>query len=190
MPIFATARKRMKTILFSILVATMMVTGCGPTLQVHSDIDKEADIANYRAYAWLSASEIESKGMNPIFYNELNDKRIKTAVDKQLIAKGFWLRSGDQPLQLHYHIIIDDKTVQLTEPAGFNYNNFGESRRTTVYPYQEGTLIIDLMDSKKKMLVWRGYASGIIEAGVAKNPEQAIDRAVKKIFKQFPYTRF
>lgn len=178
----------MKFIFFALVF--VVFNSCSPSIHVYSDYDKEADIANYRNYSWLSEQAIEAKGSNPLFYNELNDKRIKKAVDKQLLSKGFLLSTGDQPLTLHYHIIVEDKSLVVKEPEGYNYSNYWQNKKETVYTYQEGTLIVDLMDSKTKALVWRGWATGVIENEVTKNPEKAIDQAVKKIFRLFPYNRY
>jgi hypothetical protein len=62
-------------------------------------------------------------------------------------------------------------------------------RNKQIYPYREGTLIIDLMDANNKTLVWRGWATSAIEEAVSRNPEQSIRKAVERIFKLFPYQR-
>lgn len=175
------------TIYFALL-GTLLLS-CSSAMHVYSDQDKDADIADYKTYSWLTAQEIEGKGMNPLFYNELNDKRIKQAVDEQMKNRGFIHKNDKQPLEMHYHIIVEDKTVLATEPLGYLYGPSWQMKRAQAYPYQEGTLIIDLMDTRNKTLVWRGWATSAIEDEVSKKPEQAIQKAVQKIFSLFPYQR-
>src|SRR3954447_22148150 len=164
------------------LVGVLLLTACTPSMRVFSDHDKDANIADYKTYSWLSEQEIEGKGMNPLYYNELNDKRIKHAVYEQMKTRGFTYNNEKQPLEMHYHIIIEDKTFIATEPGGYTYSPFWQLKRTQAYPYREGTQIIDLMDTRNKTLVWRGWATGAIEDAVSKKPEQAIQKAVDKIF--------
>jgi hypothetical protein len=165
----------------------VLLASCSPAIHVFSDHDKDADISQYKTYSWLTQEEIETKGMNPLYYNELNDKRIKQAIYDEMKKKGFTYKNEKQPLEMHYHIIVEDKTLIAAEPGGYIYSPFWELKRTQAYPYQQGTLIIDLMDTKNKTLVWRGWATGAIEDRVSRNPEQTIQKAVSKIFTLFPY---
>jgi hypothetical protein len=103
--------------------------------------------------------------------------------------KGFTYTNDKQILEIHYHITVEDKTYLSAEPLGFLYGPSSQIKRTQIYPYQQGTLIIDLMDTRSKTLVWRGWATGAIEDAVSKKPEQAIQKAIDKIFKLFPYPR-
>jgi Domain of unknown function (DUF4136) len=177
----------MKRAFFSLWLLTAIVS-CGPSLRVFSDYDKDMNIASYKTYTWLDAKAIEGKGTNPLYYNELNDKRIKTAVDAEMAAKGYrWVEnSGD--LILHYHIVVEDKTAVSNEPWGYNYSPYWVNRRVNVYQYREGSLIIDLMDNKANTLVWRGWATDVITQSATKDPQTAITRAVQAIYKKYPFT--
>jgi hypothetical protein len=53
---------------------------------VSSDYDNNVNLKLYKTYAWLPVKEIESK-VDPLVYNELTDKRIKSAVDIQMKNK-------------------------------------------------------------------------------------------------------
>jgi hypothetical protein len=61
---------------------------------------------------------------------------------------------------------------------------------TNIYSYREGTLILDLMDSKTNNLIWRGWAVSPLDSSY--KPEEIdklIKKAVAKIFNKFPKTR-
>ncbi len=77
-------------------------------------------MSDYKTYDWLDFAAIENKGQNPLHYNELNDKRIKDAVDKQMKAKNYRVVSNKGDLELHYHIVVEDKTTVISEPADLN----------------------------------------------------------------------
>ena len=175
---------------FLILIfAAFTLWGCGSSMLVFSDFDKDANISTYNSYNWLSLDAIEAKGLNPLYYNEINDKRIKNEVDNQLKSRGFVSSNSSQPLELHYHIVVEDKTVTTTNYGGRHFNNYWLNRGVSTYNYREGTLIIDLMDTKNNILVWRGWATDVIDNNTTNNPEAAINKAVQEIFKVFPFTR-
>jgi hypothetical protein len=53
--------------------------------------------------------------------------------------------------------------------------------------YTKGTLNIDLVDAKRKQLVWEGVAVGRVTDDKLANPEPAIDKAVADIFAKYTY---
>src|SRR5688572_20495616 len=78
-----------------IFIALLIVTGCSSEIRVSSDYDPDYDLKKYRTFGWLKTTNIELQ-QNPLYYNELNDKRIKSAVQEQLEQKGYTL-SGANP---------------------------------------------------------------------------------------------
>jgi Domain of unknown function (DUF4136) len=177
----------MKKVIFFLLLISGIVS-CGPSLRVFSDYDKDVNIADYKTYTWLDAKAIEGKGTNPLYYNEMNDKRIKAAVNAEMAAKGYRLVENNGELILHYHIVVEDKTAVTNEAWGYGYSPYWVNRRVNVYQYREGSLIIDLMDKKANALVWRGWATDVITQSATKDPQAAITRAVQAIYKKYPFT--
>jgi hypothetical protein len=53
------------------------------------------------------------------------------------------------------------------------------------YVTNVGTLVVDIDDGKTKQLLWRGAAKGTLSDKPEKN-SQKIDKAVTKMFKQYP----
>lgn len=164
-----------------------LLSSCGSGFEAFSDHDKSVNLQDYKTYSWQNIQEIESKGSNPLYYNELNDKRIKEAVNAEMGKRGFSEINKDGQLQLHYHILVEDKIESSIEPAGVQYNNrIANPKQLNIYQYRQGTLIVDIMDAKKNILVWRGWATDVITNSMKKNPEAAISQAVAAIFKKFP----
>lgn len=171
--------------LLSISVIAIILTGCSPQIRVYSDYDPDYDLWAYSTFDWGQKVNIE-EGRNPLHYNELNDKRIKLAVQEQMAAHGYQLTCDTPELIMHYHIIVDDQSVVTTEPLGYRYGPYWTSMNTNVYSYLEGTLILDLMDTKTKNLVWRGWAVTPIDNVNPEKVEPLIKAAVEKIFRNFP----
>ena len=176
----------MKKLLIYTLIA-FFITSCSPTIRSFSDYDKDVFVSNYKTYSWLDLKTIEQKGSNPIYYNELTDKRIKNAVDVQMLLKGLRLVKDNGELKLHYHIVVEDKTNISTDPIGYNYGPYWVGRKVNVFQYTEGTLIVDMMDAKSNALAWRGWATDVVTENNRKNPEKGIINAINSIFKKYPY---
>lgn len=173
----------MKCIMF-ITVALLMAV-CSPQIQVYSDHDPEYEIGNFNTFYWGNKTDIEAN-KNPLHYNELNDKRIKSAVGYELSSRGYVLSEVTPDIIIHYHIVIDDQSILTTEPYGYFYGPYWMRMQTHVYPYREGTLVIDLMDPKTNNLVWRGWATVDLALITPEKTQEIITRVVAKIFKTFP----
>jgi hypothetical protein len=164
----------------------LILAGCSPQIQVHSDFDPDYDLWTYRTFGLGPKVDIE-KGKNPLHYNELNDKRIKNAVAHELTARGYVMKEEQPDLVLHYHIIVDDQSVIATEPYGYLYGPFWMRMDTHIYSYREGTLILDLMDSETNHLVWRGWAvSPVDRSYTSAELDKLVKKAVARIFRKFP----
>ena len=161
----------------------LFLSSCSDQLRVKSDYDREVDFSHYKTYGWLSAKDIEQKN-NPLIYNELADKRIKKAIDGQFQIKQIGWVADNPDLLVHYHIIIDNKSALWPDPYGY-YSPYWIRSRMDVYQYREGTLIIDLMDSKNN-LVWRGWAVSVLDINEIDLSEEKIHRAVNQILSEYP----
>lgn len=176
---------KLMTLLIGAIGTLAFVTSCSPQIRVYSDADPDYDLKAYKTFDWGQKVDIES-GKNPLHYNELNDKRIKSAVQEQLQWQGYTLTNTDPDLIIHYHIIVDDQSVVTTEPFGYRYGPYWMQTQTNIYAYREGTLILDLMDKKTNNLIWRGWAVTAIDGVNPEKVDKLIRTAVKKIFKKFP----
>jgi hypothetical protein len=175
--------------IIAMVVTLAMLAGCSPEIRVHTDHDPEYNLLTYKTFDWSQKTDIES-GKNPLYYNELNDKRIKTAVGEQLTKRGYTQADENPDLILHYHIIINDRSVITPEPYGYYYSPYWMRMQTNVYQYTEGTLILDLMDAKTNSLVWRGWAVSAVDmVYTSEQVDHLIKLAIAKIFRKFPYTK-
>ena len=168
------------------IMAIFILGGCSPQITVHTDFDPDYDLWTYKSFDWGEKINIE-EGKNPLYYNELNDKRIKKAVQDQLSKRGYKLTPENPDLIMHYHIIVKDQSAVITEPFGYAYGPYWNRMNTNVYLYREGTLILDLMDKKTNNLIWRGWAvTDVKDSYSTEEIEEIIKKVVSKIFKKFP----
>jgi hypothetical protein len=170
----------------AILITLAMLASCSPHVRVYSDCDPDFDLWTYKTFDWAGATNIEA-GKNPLYYNELNDKRIKTAIKNELTNRGYQLVDEQPGLIVHYHIVVTEGTLVSPESYGYTYGPYWTNALANLSPYREGTLIVDLMDSQTKNLVWRGWAvSAINDDYKPKQVDELIKKAVAKMFNRFP----
>jgi hypothetical protein len=169
------------------LLFILVLTSCSSNIVVRTDFDKTSQILTYTTYDWLRKDQIESRN-SPLTYNELNDERIKTAVNAGLAEKGYVLDTNRPQFLIHYHITIEEKSQLIeTEPYGYSYGQFWRNTRTEVRRYQEGTLILDVMDADNRHLIWRSWAVSVLDDRKLVS-EELINEAVKEILERFPST--
>ncbi|MBL7851472.1 MAG: DUF4136 domain-containing protein [Cyclobacteriaceae bacterium] len=167
-------KKTLGYLMLAVLVA------CSDQITVRTDYDKSVKIAAFKTFAWLDKEGIEERN-NPLYYNELNDRRIREATVAQLNARGYSLDPSAPQLKVHYHIVIEDKTQVRSD----TYSPYWIKTERDVYTYREGTLIIDLMDAKNEMLLWRGWAISAL-SDTDQLSDELIRDAVTKIIEKLP----
>jgi hypothetical protein len=171
----------------------LAVSGCGSSISVNHDWDVNAPFEEYRTYDWIPLPEAPpGNASTAVQRNDLLDKRIRAAVDDALTGKGLVPSTTSPDLLVVYHVGVQDK-VQVTD-WGYRYSDYywgWGGREVDVYNYQEGTLIIDLIDAKTKNMVWRGAGTKPLDDG-APSPEKQdknIRNAVGAIMEKYPPKR-
>lgn len=167
------------------LLLPLLLLACGPAITTYTDHDPAYEVSGFATFDWSDKTDVEA-GKNPLFYNELNDKRIKSAVEKELTSRGYIHSETHPDRVLHYHIVVHDESVVSPEPYGYFYGPYWMRARMHVYTYREGTLIIDMMDPQTKNLVWRSWATAPLDMISENDVDGVIHRAVSKMFKGFP----
>ena len=177
--------------------AALVFAGCdsgnGPT--VKTDYDKSANFAQYHTFAFQKGRIVTRLGTTDP-NNTLVADRIQAAVVDQFQQKGLSETTQNPDLVATY--VAGAKTKQEIEnlgpqpyyssyfggPFGFERGGYYGAGYNQFYTntYTEGTLILDLMDTHTKKLVWRAYVTGPVD----KPDQKAINGAVAAALKQFP----
>jgi hypothetical protein len=170
---------------FAILMVTLI--GCSPEIRVYHEVDKSNPVNQYETFQWAMADSLLWK-MNPLYFNALNDGRIKQAVHDLLIAKGYVPVRDAADLTLRYDIHVEELSVLLPDPYGYMYGDHWMMPRDNLFRYREATLVIDVWHSQTRKLIWRGWAVAAIEVVFddGKKPETVIRSVTAKILDAFP----
>jgi hypothetical protein len=152
-------------ILLKILAAYLVVAmiGCS-TLRVNYDYDPETDFSTMKTFDWHPVPPGGS-------VNDLVVKQVRGEVIQQLEGKG--LKSGQEKpdflIAIHggkvAKLDIVDWGYSYGGPGRYGrYGPYSTSRRIDVQEYEEGTLILDFVDTDTKELIWRGTATDALDA--------------------------
>lgn len=179
----------MKSIsLLMLIVFAAASVGCS-SISVNHDYDREADFPSYKSFAWVpQQTTAVGDAKQAMQTNTLLDKRIRNAVNAELESRGMAIDTENPDLLIAYHTGIDQK-VNVTD-WGYSYPRYyggWGGGNVDVTTYDEGTLIVDLIDYKTKQLVWRGAAT----KALASNPtpeqqEKNLNEVIQKIFAAYP----
>lgn len=170
-------------------LAALSLAACS-SYDIRHDWEIGADFASYHTYDWIPQTPDSTlTGADAARQaNTLLDRRVRTAVDREMRAKGF-VRNDEHPdLLVVYHTGTKDK-VDATD-WGYSYSGsyWGwVGRDIDVYSYTEGTLLVDLVDARTRALVWRGSATGVVRP--QRSPEERtriINEVVQKMFREYP----
>jgi len=163
----------MKRTLALLAVAVLAAAGCS-TLSVSTDFDKAADFSQYKTFTWKDTGELK---------DSLWNKRIEGVFSDTLAAKGLKRveSGGDLWVAAHPRISKETQINTYNTGWGYGYGWYGYGgmgmATTTVTEIPVGTLMIDLVDAKKKELVWRGVASDTLNT----DPNRSAEDREKKL---------
>lgn len=181
----------MRTMLgFLLFILSVSILACS-SYSVQSDYDPTADFTVLKTYGWITEQEIEGDALARY---PLVRKRVHSAVDTVLQGKGYVLQQyGEPDFLVITHAGVKEK-IQVSD-YGYSYDpwygpyGYG-GRHIDVQHYEEGTLVIDIINTGKKELVWRGMGTGIVHSyAEPEQMERAILEKVTKILEKFPPER-
>ena len=169
-----------------VLVLFLLMVSC-QAVHVNSDFDKNVDFSQFKTYAFYK------NGIDKVEISDLDKKRILRSIDNQMQKKGF--TKSETPDLLINIFTKERQQVDVNQfNAGFGYGfGFGWNpffwggNQTAVNQYTEGTLYIDLIDAKKKEMIWQGEGNGNLTQKSDKKDE-VINEFVTRILEQYPPT--
>jgi uncharacterized protein DUF4136 len=182
----------MKRLIFLPMVL-FLISGSSVLAQdVRYNFAQGEDFSKYKTYKW-----VDLKGVDQA--SELTEKQIKAAIDANLATKGLQKVDSDTA-----DLYIDIQTAVNTEKQFTSYNTgwgygpgwgggwYGGGMTSTTTTGSTSTIYvgqlgIDMYDSAKKELVWRGIASKTLDPKAKPDKQQKnITKAVDKLLKNYP----
>ena len=168
-----------------VLAIMVAVAGCA-AMTVSSHIERSVNFTDYVTYDWGPPDNLPvgdpRLDNNPFFRDYLMG-----AIEKKLAAKGYERAvTGEPDLLVHYHASVNQRVEVSAADAhyGYCYDNC-EPR---IVDYEEGTLVVDVVDRNTGKVVWRGWSQDAMN-GVIDNQERLekqVDEGVTKMMWLLP----
>jgi hypothetical protein len=188
--------KPSRTALFPILVLPALVLGCS-AYQVKTNYDAKVDFTKYKTFAF--APKLKANGQ-AVEVDELVHRRAQRAIEQDLRSKGFALAvPGAEPdLQVvtypYYHQASSGSfTIGFGVggmgggPRGASGAGMGVSTTKPTGLNLEGSLIIEILDARARLLIWQGVAEGnALPEGDPASADQRMEATVKATLAKFP----
>jgi len=175
------------------LLLTFILGGCS-TVSVKYDYDQAADFSMIHTYSWGQANSDDDE----LTKNPLLKKRFTASIDGYLQSKDFRKVEPDKAdILVVIEAVVKEKMrlIDWGGPRGYYrhpwydpwWGGSAYGGRVDVSYYQEGTVVIDIVDNLKKELIWRGLGTGIVQHYTDREKQQAaVDEYVQKILDHFP----
>lgn len=194
--------KKIKTILASSLL--LVLAACATTTNIKTFNPSNNDLSNYETFAYLPNTNINIEGRN--YQDTMVNRAIIESVKFNLQEHGLKLERKKPDLLVliststNVELRAETNPVYATYPYHYGigtvspfydpyyyygYNSYAPiiGYNTTTYSYEEGTVVIDLIDRETKKTVWKGIATKEI---YEQSTNKAIREMVNDIFDEFP----
>jgi hypothetical protein len=172
--------------MLAIGAAVLFACASGP--EIRRDTNPAANFASYKTFAYFSPLATDKAGYETVF-----TARLKDSTRRALEARGYVYSETDPDLLVNFYANVQDKQELRSTPASMGYYGYrrgyyaGFSTPTVeTVEYKTGTLTIDLVDPRQKVLVWQATAEGRVSKEARKNPGPAIDAVVTDMMAPLP----
>ncbi|RDH84079.1 MAG: hypothetical protein DIZ80_08065 [endosymbiont of Galathealinum brachiosum] len=149
------------------------------------DFDSSVDFSQIKTYQWDMQPSSAFAKQDPLL-----SKRVIQAMDDNMSRKGF-TKSDSADVTLSYHISVEKKLSSSALSAGIGMSvgksgrghinlSSGNQLRTSL----QGTLVIDMVSTGKKELIWRSTTVKKIHGREA-TPDESTKRIGQLVYKMF-----
>lgn len=180
------------------LAFVFLLASCAST--AHIEKDDNTDFRKYKTFAWIDKDGSGKNDRNKS--NDLTERKIREAVNRELEKTAGWRESKTRPdVLLSYDVLVEKTVAQRSDPVysrSFTRTYFNPYTRRFVnvyYPSQfmgydnydvpsrEGTVTITMIDADTDKTVWQGWTTDEVDSRNMSSKE--IQNSVKAIFRKF-----
>lgn len=177
-------------LLSALWIILLIAQACSPFTKVYSEEEPGVRLSKYHTFNWLSDAQTQKGNAGTAWLTVGAQAQIRSAVEEQMLRYGFKPCDEKPDLMLHYHVVLRNEVLFMHDMACSPLNEgpgqYNRCNRVQAVHYREGTLLIDLIDTKNGNQVWRGAAVSVLDGMKPDEVDARIKTAVKAIFKKFP----
>ncbi len=162
-----------------LLSVGLLLGGCS-SISVYAEANPALSMPPASSFAW-GESTLPGDAF-PTLSSELVEGRIHAAVEREMTTRGFRASSdGNAPLLVDFHLATRQQFQTVT-----TYHEESRWEERQDFSYTEGTLVVDILRASDGALIWRGWATGVVEQGSPERAQSRLDEAIRKMFEKLP----
>lgn len=174
----------------ALIAASLALAACASGPKVQSLAAPSFNMSQYRSFGFSDPLGTDRQG-----YQTVVSSQLKASTRREMEARGLTYSDTNPDLLINFGGKLADKmrVSQYAQPAmpmgyyGYRRGAYGAwpmySERTEVTQYREGTLTVDLIDTKSQQLVWEGTVTKPLKDSddVAAVLDEAVKAAIAKL---------
>lgn len=162
------------------LTATLLLAACASAPDIRHQRDPSADLRELRRFAFFDPAAGAARYTTPL------QTRLRAAARTELERKGYVYDEAAAELRVNLDLRVRERQELRSAPSTMGFRApRGWSDLETV-AYREGTLIVDLVDARRRVAVWRAIAEGRLDADAQKDPDRVVDTVMQQVFAPLP----
>lgn len=182
----------------TVAALALLVVGSSAKVKVETQFDKGTDFRPLKTYAWHpdgagDVKILQATADDPAEVRKRFDPVIVQTVDQTLAKAGLTVApAADAALFVNYYILVgpggSSQTMgQFIAPVPvWGLPPFSPST-SALTVYEQGTLILDFADAKKRSVIWRGSAQDALDRTRSEaQRDKIISDALVQMLKKFP----
>ena len=157
---------------------------------VDSETKPDTDFSKFKTYTWASQVDNTLDQGRYFLSDQTLKKQIRDAVSYAMDGRGYQFTRQNPDLIVNFRVF--DKPTTIKGYTGGNSGYFGANEVQGLGDEQdiqvkEGTIIVNIVDTKTDQAIWRGLASGLTSGNSFNRQEGKIREAVNLIFNKYAY---
>lgn len=175
---------------YLLLMAILILAACSSGVNISSQYEEDIDFSKYSTFRMLP---IQHEGNDRFEFSEVNQQVLKEAIVNELQSMSFSQNESNPDVMIHTTIGIEQRTQmrERTLQDGAYYmgqRNYSWSASDSILVgyYDEGSLIVNMIDADKNQVVWHGTAQKALKNKPADDWEDRVRQAVADLFAKYP----
>ena len=182
---------------FLVMVSVLLVVGCATRPAVTTDYDSTYNFAALKAF---SIKETKQESKEDLLISPFTLGHVQALIGAELSKKYNLASASIQPdFIVSYHLVMEEKLEANQFNTMYGVGGWGRGYRypspfmqrsvfdSPVQVYDQGTLIIDVVDAKNQQPIWRGVSEKRLSRGLSPQKQRdVLTGAVLETLAQFP----
>lgn len=182
-----------------IWLAVLLFTACA-SARVQSDYDETVNFRKYKTYRLATPEELNPDQRAEFNLERFTDQRLREAIHENMREEGYRKDTINPDVKVFFGLTIEKRIAYQTTgySGGYGYPYFGygygygfgglgfTTAQTVPYTYNEGTVLLSLVDENRKEVVWHASYSKTANKVTKLTRQKDMDKAIHKIFKKYP----